>query len=479
MHQFGRFLIQIDARNAGDIGLGGGGNIGRHLGRIGGALGQHANLPNHAGVAIAHRAAIECRLGAQVHHRRGIATVKRQVQLERWVLDALHAEAVVGHGRALQVQGPGIGRVTALDRLSGRVGIDGGSRVAAGVAGGRTKADGDRQVGGWIDIRSQRGELQAAQVAHAHRSHDRAGHGQGRGCGELCRHVAGGGAEGLEVKAVSGARRSAARRDIERQAVEAYRQCRGRTGNRRAIGDPGHGRARVVKLHQVIRGHELGVVGDGNLHGGAVGIERGRQNGVDVDRRKQVLSRIAVQIKPQALLRIHRRGDAGGQTPQQIAALDQVGVLELQRARQGASAQCILVQEHRRGIGILLDRKSRLIGIAKSVFSERHDGGLRTQHQGLAAAYEDAYGAVGGGHRGGLHIAVELADELIALVQQGIRRLTAALRRNDLRVDAGNLGGQGIDGLDLIGFGLADTGLQVVQALRGRGNLACGLADLG
>ena len=58
--------------------------------------------------------------------------------------------------------------------------------------------------------------------------------------------------------------------------------------------------------------------------------------------------------------------------------------------------------------------------------------------------------------RGGLDVLVQLADQLVALVQQVVGRVATALARRDLLVELGDLVGQVVDGRDI--------GLQLLAA---------------
>ena len=66
-----------------------------------------------------------------------------------------------------------------------------------------------------------------------------------------------------------------------------------------------------------------------------------------------------------------------------------------------------------------------------------------------------------------MDIAVEILDELVALVKQVVGGLPIALGAGDLVVDVGNVAGQAVDGVNFLRKLLCDAGLQVIQRLGG------------
>ena len=215
--------------------------------------------------------------------------------------------------------------------------------------------------------------------------------------------------------------------------------------------------------------------------GRTVGCGRchGHQNIVHADRGEQVAPDIAIQIQTQAVLGVHAGANGGGEAPQQVAPLHHVAVLKTQQARDLAAIEGVFI--HGNAGTVALDHQFVLLWVTKIVLGRgQRQGGRRTaQHQRLAATNVDADGAVIGGYRGGLHVLVEVVDELVALVQQVVRRLATALGQGNLAVHVGNLLGQRVDRADFLVQRLGNANLQVIQALRGRAHAPGGFIDPG
>ena len=136
--------------------------------------------------------------------------------------------------------------------------------------------------------------------------------------------------------------------------------------------------------------------------------------------------------------------------------------MKSQQARDFAAAQHVFIQRDRLSV---LDDGQFFISHAKFICHQRHRGGFGAQDQRLAARQKDTHRAVVGGNRGGLHKLVQVAHQLVALVQQVVGRLPVALRADNLLIHAGNAFGQTVDVVNLDVELLRDAELQFVQAL--------------
>ena len=230
-------------------------------------------------------------------------------------------------------------------------------------------------------------------------------------------------------------------------------------------------RARVARREAdgVARRLQCRGVGYRQRHGGGRGIEVAGCCIAQTDGREKVFTRLAIERQTQPVLRVHRLADGDGHAAEQVAAFGEVVVLKAQQARHLAPAEHAFVQFHLGG-GARRQKAQHLFAAARAKIDwivNRQRGSLVAQHQRLAAGHEHADRAVVGGHLRCLDVLVELADELVALVEQVVGGLAVALGTGNLLVDAGDVLGQAVDrdhaALELFGHGVADF----VQALRG------------
>ena len=128
----------------------------------------------------------------------------------------------------------------------------------------------------------------------------------------------------------------------------------------------------------------------------------------------------------------------------------------------------VLVQLNRRGTWAGEEQLHLPAGRERARVAHRHLGGRGAQHQGLAATDEQANGSVVCRYLRGLHILVDFADDLLALVQQVVGGLPVACGTCNLFVDCGHLLGQAVDGVGAVLQLLGHRVLDLVDAV-GRG----------
>ena len=131
----------------------------------------------------------------------------------------------------------------------------------------------------------------------------------------------------------------------------------------------------------------------------------------------------AVQRQPQRLLVVQGGADGQRHAAQQVAPFGQIGVVEPEQARDAAapsmfSSSSIFGEPGRVKSSFDLPVVDLPAGRERARVAHRHLGGRGAQHQGLAAADEQANGSVVRRYLRGLHILVDFADDLFALVQQ-------------------------------------------------------------
>ena len=207
---------------------------------------------------------------------------------------------------------------------------------------------------------------------------------------------------------------------------------------------------------------QLGGVGHRQPHRDTRRVATAGDGIAQADRGKQVFTRVSVQRQPQPVLRVHRLADGDGHAPEQVAAFGQVVVLKAQQACHLAAAQHAFVELHLGGRAGLLEGQHLLAAARTEIRGvlDRQQGGLVAQHQGLAAGHKHADRSVIGGHLRCLDVLVQLADQLVALVQQVVGGLAVAFGAGNLLVHGGNVPGQAVDchhaALELLGHGVAD-----------------------
>ena len=143
---------------------------------------------------------------------------------------------------------------------------------------------------------------------------------------------------------------------------------------------------------------------------------------------------------------IQRFADTQRQASEQVLAFGQVVVLKLQQAGNGAAAEHGLVQRNLRAAG-QSEKQLLLRGAAGEgvwVF-QRQRGGHGAQHQRMAGADKHADAAIVCWNLRGLDVFVQIADELIAFVEQVVRAVAAAFGFDNLCVHAGNALCQRVD----------------------------------
>jgi hypothetical protein len=361
-------------------------------------------------------------------------------------------------------RGPGAG--AAADGVATGIG-DGVAVVAAagGEADRRRQAGVDRGAG---DI--QRGDAGGTGVGRAQGAGDRRGRGDAAGIIERARHAAGGRGHRLDEEAVAclqgglhvdgEAVHRVAAGDAARQAVRLSRQQVlagiGRVGLQRVVA--GLQQAGVADAHADL-GNEL----PGRI--ALVVLVRLDLRRADAEQGRPGAGRVA-QVQAHGLLLVDLGGEGRGQLAEAVARVDQVLVLELQQAGHRAAGEHVVVQ--RQGLAIRLQRQGRTRRI-RAVGLDHQAGGLRAQHQALAAGDEDAQRAVAGRDGGDLDVLAELLHDLVALVEQVIGLLVQAAGRGDLLVERGDLLRQLVDAGRRIAEIRGDAGLQHIQLGRSAG----------
>ena len=218
--------------------------------------------------------------------------------------------------------------------------------------------------------------------------------------------------------------------------------------------------AQPLAVHARRQRHSAGIFG--------IGGRREHLGQADRKDRPARSSRLLL-VQPQGLLPVHGTAHGGRHLAEHVACDAQVVVLKPQQAADGAAC-------HQR-VGQTADRAAVAhtdLQLARVVFigGGHQRAGLATQHQRLPAADEQAQRTIAGRNRADLHLLAQLAQHLVALVQQVVGRVARTLGRGDLRVQVGEAGGQRID--------LGHRRLQVVaHAVLQRVELPAGAAKAG
>ncbi len=482
LDQLGGFLVQVHARHGGAVALEVGGDRGRDVRCVLGVLHARAHLRHEPGIAIAHGGIVEHLHVAECIDRRGIAGVALVGVAVLRIQRVAHLHGVARARRALEGDLPAVDG----DGLARRVGQARGARSGRGrsrhaVGGRRTRGEGERHAarrrGGRVGARSglDGTELQRAVVRRAHRGIDGARGGEVARRQHLGLDVPRRAAERPEHHALAGGARG---RHVECEPVDLLPREVREVGEGRglAVGQAHHlACGRRGEAHFVVGGGELGGVGERHIarcRAARVARHAGRHG-------EQVLAGLPVQREAELVLRVHRHADGLRHAAQQVAALGQVIVVEPQQAGEFAPAEHAVVQFDGLGAGRAEIHLELPAAREHARFLHLQRRGRGAQHQRLAARHEQAHGAVVGRHLRGLHVLVDLADDLVALVQQVVGRLPVAFHARDLLVHARHLLGQGVERVHVAGELFLHRVLDLVHATGRRAHARGGLVHAG
>ena len=106
-------------------------------------------------------------------------------------------------------------------------------------------------------------------------------------------------------------------------------------------------------------------------------------------------------------------------------------------------------------------------------------GRIQPQHQWLTAAHKQADGAIPCIDLAGLHIFVDVAHQLIALIEQVIGRMACRHGTADLAVQGRHLPGQAVDHVHIVAHLLACAVVQLIELRRRRAKACSQLAHAG
>ncbi len=264
----------------------------------------------------------------------------------------------------------------------------------------------------------------------------------GRVDGDL--QIARGGFEGPDAEAV--ARHRAGRVHLKGEAVHVGRQ-RAHAGGV-AVAQAHDAEATGFHAHLVVGSDQrLRVAHHGaHLTGAAVGRRCDALGGCG--RHEEVLARVAIEVHAQGMLLIHQTGRGQGDAPELVGRRGQVVVEEAHHAGQLATGQRAIGQRRTHAALHEVDADARVV---HGIGLRGQLGGLRAQHQRLAAAHEDVDRTGLAGHGGDLDAPAEFGQQLIALVEQVVGRVRGARGLDDALVDLGQVLREAVD---VVGDGL-------------------------
>ncbi len=148
------------------------------------------------------------------------------------------------------------------------------------------------------------------------------------------------------------------------------------------------------------------------------------------------------------MLLVHQAGRGQGNAPELVARGGQVVVQEAHHAGQLTTGQRPIGQRRTHATLHEVDADARVV---HGIGLRREPGGLRAQHQRLAATHEDVDRAGLAGHGGDLDAPAQLGQQLVALVVEVVGRVRGAGGLDDALVDLGQVLREAVD---VVGDGL-------------------------
>ena len=185
------------------------------------------------------------------------------------------------------------------------------------------------------------------------------------------------------------------------------------------------------------------------------------------------------QRQTELVLRVELIANHQGHAPQQIAPFRQIAVLKLQQSCNFATTSHGRCQLDRLATALLkiqthLAAARVLRGLLQAEF-----GRIQSQHQWLTTAHKQTDGAVPRIDLAGLHIFVDVAHQLIALIEQVIGRMACRHGTADLAVQGRYLPGQAVDHVHIVAHLLACAVVQLIELCRCRAKACSQLAHAG
>ncbi len=233
---------------------------------------------------------------------------------------------------------------------------------------------------------------------------------------------------------------------------ELVASCRaGTDGERHAIENDGIGnRARTGEAHRgtrVLAAH--GIASAGASHhvvirrdGAEVGARRGGERSTGIGRRvgdahaadiEEVTAQCSREVHALAMLRVDLRGHGQGDASELVARGIQHFATPVEQAAQRAARNTARDVDRAAGG---LQRELQARGIER-ILHRRDGGGRGAQHQRLTIADENVERGIALGHHGHAYLGGQLIDELIALIEQVVGRLSGLLDgHRDIAVQA-------------------------------------------
>jgi hypothetical protein len=205
-------------------------------------------------------------------------------------------------------------------------------------------------------------------------------------------------------------------------------------------------------------------------------FDDGATDAAPTGEQRRARARGLAEVEAERLLGVEAAGDRRGELADQAARIAEVVVLHAQEAGDRAAGDEAVGKGARRAALADADlHLGRIEGIGERGQRRR----LAAEDELLAAAEEDADGAVGGADRRHLGDLREVGDRRVALVEQVVRLVAGALDAGDAAIEVGDPRRQRIDRGDRRAQVLRDAGLDRIDLVRGAAKARREVADAG
>ena len=167
-------------------------------------------------------------------------------------------------------------------------------------------------------------------------------------------------------------------------------------------------------------------------------------------------------------MRVQRVANGNRHAAQKVTPFGQVAILKLQQTRNFTTTCHGRCQLHRFAAFLLKVQAHPATARILRGLLHAELCCVQAQHQRLAAADEQTDGAITGIDLRGLHIFVDIAHQLVALIQQIIGRMACGNGTADLSIEPCNLLRQAVDHIHVIAHLLACAVVHLIELSRCR-----------